>query len=80
MRCDCCNRKLNDYECSLKSSETGLYLNTCTTCLEGLSIKATGNSSLAVGAQVDFDDLSDDLVEEEWVFDVPDNKSIEDES
>lgn len=46
MRCDCCNRVLSDYECSLKSVSTGEYMNTCVKCLTGLNIPVTGNGML----------------------------------
>ena len=33
MHCVCCNKVLSDYEATLKHSETGEYLDTCTDCL-----------------------------------------------
>jgi hypothetical protein len=46
MRCDCCNRALSDYECSLKSVATDAYMNTCVKCLMGLQISVKGNGML----------------------------------
>jgi len=46
MRCDCCNRALSDYECSLKSVATDAYMNTCVKCLTGLQIPVKGNGML----------------------------------
>ncbi len=45
MRCDCCNRNLNDYEATLKDTN-GTYLNTCNGCLKGLGIASVGRSDL----------------------------------
>jgi len=61
MRCDCCNKVLSDYECSIKSVTTGEYLNTCTKCLSGLDIKYTGNTSLdKFHENEDYDEADDD--------------------
>ena len=46
MRCDCCQKVLNDYETTLKHAITGEYLNTCTKCLKGLGIPTVGREDL----------------------------------
>lgn len=43
MRCYCCNRVLNDYESTLRSAQTGEYLDTCVKCLRDLEIKTLPN-------------------------------------
>jgi hypothetical protein len=59
MRCDCCNRPLNDFEATLKSAATGEFLNTCRICLSDLGIETMGR-----------DDLNpDDDVEEDFEWD-----------
>jgi len=37
MRCTCCNKRLSDYESTLKHAETGHYLDTCTDCLSEIA-------------------------------------------
>lgn len=37
MRCSCCNRKLSDYETTLKHAVTGAYLDTCIDCLSEIA-------------------------------------------
>ena len=60
MRCDCCNRRLNDYECSLKHAELGCYMNTCVKCLDGLGIPVKGRTELA--PKVIVEDVADDIL------------------
>lgn len=73
MRCDCCNRRLNDYECSLKHTELGCYMNTCVKCLSGLGIPTTGQPDLAprvIVEDVADDMLYDDVVEHQYQNDL----------
>ena len=69
MRCDCCNKNLNDYESTLRHAVTGQYLNTCRKCLDGLGIPAMGNTDFEPTASIeddpDFSDWSDDFDDEE---------------
>lgn len=37
MRCSCCNKRLSDYESTLKHAETGHYLDTCLDCLSEIA-------------------------------------------
>jgi len=37
-RCACCNIILSDYELSLRSSNTGQFLDMCTTCIKEAEI------------------------------------------
>lgn len=57
-RCDCCNKKLNEYELTAKHAETGEYLNTCMKCLNGLGIPIDGRDDLSK-VDVPEDDFSD---------------------
>lgn len=63
MRCDCCNKRLNDYEATLKSISTGEYMNTCKSCLNGLDIETVGRNELS----------PQDIVEDEFGDDMYDN-------
>jgi hypothetical protein len=37
MRCSCCDKKLSDYETTLKHAVTGMYLDTCIDCLSEIA-------------------------------------------
>ena len=37
MRCSCCNKRLSDYETTLKHGVTGEYLDTCLDCLSDIA-------------------------------------------
>jgi len=56
MRCDCCNRRLTDYESTLKHAELEHYMNTCLKCLKGLDITVIGREDLAPHFQEDASD------------------------
>lgn len=58
MRCQCCNRALNDYESTLKSASTGEYLDTCMSCLDDLGIDTIGREDLSRFESID-DDFDD---------------------
>jgi len=60
MRCDCCQRNLNDYESTLKSATTGEYLNTCGKCLDGLNIETIGRQDLNPNEEQYDDDCGED--------------------
>ena len=80
MRCDCCNKKLTDYETSLKSVSSDEYLNTCTGCLIGLGISVKGNGTLINKHDIDIDDVSDDdMLDFGWEEFVPRRNAISDE-
>jgi len=70
MRCYCCNRPLNDFESTLKGTNTGEYLDTCQQCLEGLDIDTLGRPDLNP-----FDDVPEDF---EWDdFEVEPDEDVE---
>ncbi len=45
-RCECCNKKLNEYEMTLRHLHTDEFLNTCMKCLDGLGIPMKGRDDL----------------------------------
>ena len=45
MRCVCCNKNLNDWESTIKSMNTGEYLDMCRKCLDGLGIEVSRGAS-----------------------------------
>ena len=63
MRCDCCNKNLNDYESTAKHAITGMYLNTCRKCLKEIGIPVIGNSNFnkdeEMSDEIDFEDFED---------------------
>lgn len=63
MRCYCCQRSLNDYESTLKSAQTGSYLDMCMKCLDGLDIETLGREDLSSFEELDENDF--DLSEED---------------
>lgn len=62
MRCLCCDRALNDYESTLKSANSGEYLDTCMKCLDGLDIETIGRDDLSMYDETEdeFDDDNDE--------------------
>ena len=46
MRCYCCNKPLNNYEMSLRSTTTREFLYMSTSCLKASGIAYYGNNSL----------------------------------
>jgi len=55
MRCLCCNRLLNDYESTVRHSDTGEFLDTCMRCLDGLNIPYKGREDLNPFEEDDID-------------------------
>lgn len=60
MHCDCCDKLLTDYECSIKHRVEGYYLNTCTKCLRDLGIPFVGNAELSRKLEDSGDDVMED--------------------
>ena len=56
MRCSCCNRALNDYESTLRSVQTGDFLDTCMNCLQDLDIDTVGREDLNWFEEAEDDD------------------------
>ncbi len=55
-RCYCCNKKLSEYELTLRNANTGDFVDTCVRCLDGLGIPLIGRDDLDM-----FEDVSDDV-------------------
>lgn len=70
MRCQCCNKNLNDWESTLKSAVTGDYLDTCKKCLKSLGIETlTNHNDPDAPAPMDYDEVFDDFLEEPVIGD-----------
>lgn len=65
MRCTCCNKRLSDYETTLKHGETGQYLDTCLDCLSEIAhdvpmpVKARKDLVPDMGIDRDVDELTE---------------------
>jgi hypothetical protein len=65
MRCTCCNKRLSDYESTLKHAETGAYLDTCMDCLSEIAydvpmlVKDRKDLIASMDNQEELDSLSD---------------------
>jgi hypothetical protein len=65
MRCGCCNKRLSDYESTLKHAETGHYLDTCLDCLSEIAydvpmlVKDRKDLITSMDNQEELDSLSD---------------------
>ena len=65
MRCECCNKRLSDYESTLKHAETGHYLDTCMDCLSEIAydvpmlVKDRKDLIASMDNQEELDSLSD---------------------
>ncbi len=65
MRCGCCNKRLSDYESTLKHAETGVYLDTCMDCLSEIAydvpmlVKDRKDLITSMDNQEELDSLSD---------------------
>ena len=66
MRCSCCNKRLSDYETTLKHAVTGAYLDTCLDCLSEIAhdvpmpVKARKDLIPDMVIHEDVDELSED--------------------
>ena len=65
MRCSCCNKRLSDYETTLKHGVTGEYLDTCLDCLSEIAhdvpmpVKARKDLVPSMDIHDDVDELTD---------------------
>lgn len=66
MRCGCCNKRLSDYETTLKHGVTGAYLDTCLDCLSEIAhqvpmpVKARKDLIPDMDIDREVDELSED--------------------
>ena len=70
MKCECCDLTLSDAELTIKSATTGLFLNTCISCIstiEGLEWVCEMDITLELGTNIalydyrDYIDNDDDI-------------------
>ena len=61
MRCQCCDKNLNDFESTRKSASTGEYLDMCNKCYSSIS-----DDLLSVERYDLYDGNEDDYEEDEY--------------
>ena len=68
MRCSCCNKRLSDYETTLKHAETGQYLDTCLDCLSDIAhqVPMPVKARKDLVPNMDIDREVDELTEDEY--------------
>ena len=68
MRCSCCNKRLSDYETTLKHAVTGEYLDTCLDCLSdiALDVPMPVKARKDLIADMDIHEEVDELTEQEY--------------
>jgi hypothetical protein len=62
MKCECCDSTLSDAELTIKSATTGLFLNTCISCIstiEGLEWVCEMDITLELGTNIALYDYID---------------------
>ena len=68
MRCTCCNKRLSDYETTLKHAVTGEYLDTCMDCLSDIAhdVPLPVKARKDLIPDMDIHDDVDELTEQEY--------------
>lgn len=68
MRCVCCDKKLSDYESTLKHAVTGGYLDTCLGCLSEIAqdVPMPVKARKDLVPDMDIYDDVDELTEQEY--------------
>lgn len=68
MRCGCCDRRLSDYESTLKHAVTGAYLDTCLDCLSEIAheVPLPVKARKDLVPDMDIDREVDELTNEEY--------------
>ena len=68
MRCSCCNKRLSDYETTLKHAVTGAYLDTCLDCLSEIAhdVPMPVKARKDLIADMDIHEEVDELTEQEY--------------
>ena len=68
MRCTCCNKRLSDYETTLKHAVTGEYLDTCLDCLSDIAhdVPLPVKARKDIIADMDIHEEVDELTEQEY--------------
>ena len=68
MRCFCCDKRLSDYETTLKHAVTGEYLDTCLDCLSDIAhdVPLPVKARKDLIADMDIHEDVDELTEQEY--------------
>ncbi len=68
IRCTCCNKRLSDYETTLKHAVTGEYLDTCMDCLSDIAhdVPLPVKARKDLIADMDIHEEVDELTEQEY--------------
>lgn len=68
MRCFCCNKRLSDYETTLKHAVTGEYLDTCMDCLSDIAhdVPLPVKARKDLITDMDIHEEVDELTEQEY--------------
>ena len=68
MRCTCCNKRLSDYETTLKHAVTSEYLDTCLDCLSDIAhdVPLPVKARKDLIADMDIHEEVDELTEQEY--------------
>ena len=64
-RCECCNVILSPAELTIKSANTGLFLDTCSSCLSTIDIDFLSNDdiTLELGTNIALFDYREDCID-----------------
>lgn len=68
MRCICCDKRLSDYESTLKHAVTGAYFDTCLDCLSEIAndVPMPVQARKDLVPHMDISDNVDELTEQEY--------------
>ncbi len=71
MRCQCCDKILNDYEATRRHAATGEFLDICNKCIKDLGIPTVERADLAPNKDEEtLDDMGEEYVTSNWDDDV----------
>lgn len=65
MRCQCCNKILNDYESTRRHAITNQFLDICNKCIKDLGIPTIERTDLKPNEEM-VDDMEEEYVESSW--------------
>ena len=65
MRCQCCNKILNDYESTRRHTITNQFLDICNKCIKDLGIPTIERTDLKPNEEM-VDDMEEEYVESSW--------------
>lgn len=70
MRCQCCNKILNDYEATRRHAITNQFLDICNKCIKDLGIPTIERTDLKPNEEM-VDDMEEEYVESSWDDSLP---------